>query len=87
MAYYLVVHNEPSVPKETIESRWIELALEHRAFWRKTWHNLGVGKRFCWWDATDKEILEQIFKEHDITWESITEVNLTAPADWMFRCD
>ncbi|MGO8879098.1 MAG: nickel-binding protein [Desulfomonilaceae bacterium] len=87
MPYYLVVHEEPSIPRETIESRWVDLAVEARAFWRKTWHNLDIGKRYCWWDAMSKEILEQIFRDYGITWESITEVKLTTPADWMFRDD
>jgi len=87
MPYYLVVHEEPSVPKETIESRWGDLAVEPRAFWRKTWHNLGIGKRYCWWDAMNKEILEQVFRDYGITWKSIIEVELTTPADWMFRDD
>ncbi|MGO8879819.1 MAG: nickel-binding protein [Desulfomonilaceae bacterium] len=87
MPYYLVVHEEPLVPKETIESRWVDLAVEPRAFWRKTWHNLGIGKRYCWWDAMNKEILEQVFRDYGIAWKSITEVELTTPADWMFRDD
>ncbi len=87
MPYYLVVREEPSVPKETIESRWVDLAVEPRAFWRKTWHNLGIGKRYCWWDAMNEEILEQVFRDYGITWKSITEVELTTPADWMFRDD
>ncbi len=87
MPYYLVVHEEPSVPKETVESRWADLAMEPRAFWLKTWHNLGIGKRYCWWDAMGKEVLEQVFRDHGITWKRIIEVELTTPADWMFRDD
>ena len=87
LPYYLVVHEEPSVPRETIESRWVKLAEEQRAFWRKTWHNLSIGKRYCWWDALNKEILEQIFQDHEITWDTITKVELTTPAEWCKRED
>jgi len=87
MPYYLVAHCEPSVPRETVEARWARLSEEKRASWLRTWHNLDVGKRYCWWEAANKEILEQIFQEHQITWEKITEVQLTTPAEWVSRED
>lgn len=87
MMNYLVVHYEPDVPLEIVESRWSKLADERRASWLKTWHNLGIGKRYCWWDAPNEEILEQIFHDRRITWERITEVELTIPADWINRED
>lgn len=87
MPYYLVVHEEPSLSRETVESRWADLAREPRAVWRKTWHNLLIGRRYCWWEASSKEVLEAIFRDRGITWRSITAVELTTPAEWTFRED
>jgi hypothetical protein len=87
MAYYLSIHYEPSVPREKVEGRWIELARERRALWVRTWFNLHVGKRFCWWDAPDKDALEEIFRDHDIPWDEIVQVEHTTPADWVSRED
>ena len=35
----------------------------------------------------NKEILEQIFQDHGITWDIITKVELTTPAEWNKRED
>jgi len=87
MPYYLTVHYEPETPVETIKSRWIVLAQERRAKWLRTWFKLDVGKRFCWWDAPDEESLKQVFRDHDVPWERITQVRLTTPSDWRWRED
>lgn len=87
MPYYLSLHYEPSTPKEVVEGRWIELANERRAMWMKTWFNLKAGKRFCWWDAPDKDVLEAVFRDHDVPWENIIRVQLTTPSDWRWRED
>jgi Nickel responsive protein SCO4226-like len=87
MPHYLCVHNEPSVPRETVEARWVSLAQEKRAIWVKTWYNWAIGKRYCWWEAAGPEVLERIFQEHEVTWEDITQVQLTTPRDWFGRED
>lgn len=87
MPHYLTIHHEPAAPAEVIESRWIQLSQERRSIWRKTWYNLGLGKRFCWWDAPSRESLEQIFQDHLITWDEIIQVDLTTPSDWTWRED
>jgi hypothetical protein len=87
MPHYVTVHNEPGVPREIIESRWKVLAQEARAVWVRTWFNLDIGKRFCWWDAPNKEILEAVFNDHAVPWERITQVQLTTPSEWAWRED
>ena len=87
MPHFLSVHHEPSASREKIEARWVGLAQETRGIWIKTWYNLDVGKRFCWWDAPAKEALEEIFRDHSVTWEEIVSVELTTPSDWRWRED
>lgn len=87
MPHYLSIHNEPSISKELVESRWIELARERRALWVKTWYNVDGARRFCWWDAPDKTTMEQIFKDHNVGWDEIIEVRLTIPSEWRWRED
>ena len=87
MPSYLSTHHEPSVPREKLESKWIDLAQERGAIWVKTWFNLRSGKRFCWWDAANRESLEKIFEKHKVSWEDIIKVELTTPSDWRWRED
>jgi hypothetical protein len=53
----------------------------------KTWFNLEIGVRFCWWDAPNQDELESIFQDHDVPWDRIVQVNLTTPSDWRWRDD
>jgi hypothetical protein len=80
MTNFLSVHHEPSASREKIEVRWVGLAEENRGIWVKTWYNLDSGKRFCWWEAPAREILEEIFRDHGVTWEEIMPVELTIPS-------
>jgi hypothetical protein len=82
MPHYLTIHEEPSATRKQIEARWVKLAEERRAIWVRTWYNFEAGKRFCWWDAPDRETLEEIFKDHGTTWTDICKVKLTTPSDW-----
>ena len=87
MAHYLSIHHEPSVTKDEVESRWVELAEERRAVWVKTWFNHDLGERFCWWNADKAETLETVFQDHCVTWEEIIKVDVTTPSDWRWRED
>lgn len=87
MAYYLTTHYEPSASEDVIHSRWRVLARERRAVWLKTWFNLRLGKRFCWWDAPNKEVLEAVFRDHGVPWHEIDQVRLTTPSEWRWRED
>jgi hypothetical protein len=87
MPHFLSVHHEPSASREKIEATWVQLAQETRGIWIKTWYNLDVGKRICWWDAPAQEALEEVFRDHGVTWEEIVPVELTTPSDWRWRED
>jgi hypothetical protein len=87
MPHYLSVHNEPSIPKEMVESRWASLAEETSAVWVKTWYLLDLTRRFCWWNSPDSETPERIFLDHEISWDEIIQVRLTIPSEWRWRED
>ncbi len=87
MPHYLTIHQEPELSKEEIVSRWILLAQERRALWVKTWFNLSAGKRFCWWDAPNQKVIEQVFTDHGVTWKEIVKVKITNPSEWRWRED
>lgn len=87
MPHYMTVHYEPGTPAKVIQTRWIDFAQERRALWRRTWHNLELGKRYCWWDAPDREALEEVLKERGVPWEEILQVDLTTPSEWTWRED
>lgn len=87
MPYYLTIHHEPMLTRQEIESRWVVLAGEPRAFWIKAWFDLSMGRRFCWWDAPNRGTLEQIFADHGVRWEEIVKVNMTDPSQWILRED
>ncbi len=87
MAHFLTTHREPGLPKQDMRTRWIALADERRAVWVKTWYNVESGRRFCWWDAPNKEALEAVFRDHGVSWEQIVQVQLTTPSEWRWRED
>ncbi len=87
MPHYLSTHREPYVSREELESKWIELAQERSGLWVKTWFNLQSGRRFCWWDSPSRDVLENIFRRHGISWEEIIQVKLTTPSEWRWRED
>jgi len=42
--------------------------------WGNTWCAFGDGRSYCEWDAPDKQTVEQIFKQYNIPYEAIREV-------------
>jgi len=87
MRHYLSTHHEPGVLKEVIETRWSTLAVDKRSIWVKTWFHRASGKRYCWWDAPNRETLEEVLRDHEVPWKDIIEVKLTIPAEWRWRED
>jgi len=82
MPKYLTLHHETSVDKVTLESRWTEIAQDLRAEWKVTLYNLAQGRRFCEWDASNKEVVEEILGKLGIKWTEILEVETTVPSEW-----
>jgi Nickel responsive protein SCO4226-like len=87
MRNYLSTHYEPQTPTEVIEKRWSTLAVDKRSIWVKTWFHRASGKRFCWWNAPNRETLETVFSDHGVPWKDIIEVKHTTPAEWRWRED
>ncbi len=87
MSHLLTIHYEPSVSRGALEARWRRLARERRALWIKTWFNVDLGKRYCWWGAPSKEVLQAVFQDHGVPWDEIVEVNCTTPSEWLWRED
>jgi hypothetical protein len=82
MPKFLTLHEESNIDRISLESRWTEISRDPRADWQMTLFNLKLGKRFCEWDAANREILEQIFDELSIPWSEIIEVEVTSSSDW-----
>jgi hypothetical protein len=79
---YMVVHNNPGIDCNVVQANWRKLAAVEDATWIRTFFNDGKGIRYCLWFAQDAEQLENIFKEMNVTWESIIPVQETAPDLW-----
>lgn len=82
MPKYLTVHEETMIEKVTVESRWTELAKEPRAEWQVTLFTADMGRRWCEWDAPDRSVVEEIFREFGIKWSEIVEVEVTSASRW-----
>lgn len=42
--------------------------------WVSTWCAFGENKSYCEWDAPDKQTVEGVFKQYDIAYDTIYEV-------------
>ena len=82
MPTFLTIHNENSVDRITLESRWAELSRDPRADWRMTLYNVELGRRYCEWEAPNKETIERIFRDLGIKWTEILEVGVTKSSRW-----
>ncbi len=82
MTKFLTIHEETDVDRVRLESRWTEIAADPRADSQMTLFNMDLGERFCEWDAPSAEILEEIFRELNIKWTEILEVDVTAASKW-----
>jgi hypothetical protein len=82
MAKYMVVHKDPKITWDKVEENWGKLANVEKATWVRTCFNREKGERFCVWLAPDEAVLQSIFDELDVAYESITEVEETVPDLW-----
>jgi len=82
MPTFLTIHYESDVDRVTLESRWTEISRHRRAAWQMTLFNLELGKRYCEWEAPNREAIEQIFLELGIKWSEILEVDVTLSSRW-----
>lgn len=85
MPKYLTRHEETTVDRVLLESRWTEIATkETRAIRQMTLFNMHSGRRYCEWDAPSAQVIEEIFRNLGIKWSEILEVDVTKASDWRF---
>ena len=82
MKRYMIVHVDPKVPWKKVEENWRKLVKVENATWVRTCYNREKGVRYCIWLAPTEETLSSIFKELNIAYESIIEVEETVPDLW-----
>ncbi|MDA8141990.1 MAG: DUF4242 domain-containing protein [Desulfobacteraceae bacterium] len=82
MKSYMVVHRDPDVSWDEVESNWSKMVDLEPATWLRTYYNVDEKVRFCLWLAPNKETLKKIFADFQISCESILEVEETIPDIW-----
>ena len=79
---YMVVHQDPDVSWDKVEENWGKLAQVEEATWVRTCFNREKRVRYCVWLAPTEEVLKSIFKELNISYELIMQVEETVPDLW-----
>jgi len=78
----MAVHNNPGIDCNMVQANWRKLAGVENATWVRTYYNEGMGKRYCVWLAESDGILKKIFKEMNVSYETIVPVEETLPDLW-----
>ena len=81
-AKFMVVHHDPNISWKKVEENWAKAAAVESATWIRTYFNRTEGVRFCLWMAQDSNNLKAIFKNLNVSWESVVEVEETVPDLW-----
>jgi len=79
---YMMVHDNPGIDCNEVQSNWRKLAKVETATWIRTYYNEERSVRYCIWLAPNEEVLKDIFTEIGISWESIMQVEETVPDLW-----
>lgn len=79
---FMVVHRDPDIPWESVEQNWGKLAKVESAKWVRTYFNREKGVRYCIWLAPGNDALTDLFKELEVPFESILDVEETVPDLW-----
>ena len=87
MKKFMVVHRAPELKWSDVERNWAALAEVEAALWERTWYNKKEGVRYCLWRAPNRETLERVFSDLDVTWESMLQVMETVPEVWRRETD
>ena len=82
MSKYMVIHNDPHISWDVVEENWGKLATVEKCIWVRTFFNREQGIRYCEWLAPEVSALKSIFKDLNISYESIVEVEETVPDLW-----
>ena len=87
MKKFMVVHRDPNLRWETIEQNWAKLANVESATWIRTYFNRNLGVRHCLWMAQKEENLKRVFRDLNVGYESILDVEETVPDLWGKKWD
>lgn len=79
---FMVFHHSPGIDCREVQDNWRKMAQMESATWIRTYINEAEGIRYCVWLAPSAEELERIFKQMDVSWESILPVEETTPDMW-----
>ena len=71
---FMVVHRDPSIPWEKVEENWGRLANVESAKWVRTYFNREKGVRYCIWLAPSSDQLANVFRDIEVSFESILDV-------------
>lgn len=82
MRTYMVIHRNPELSWKVVEQNWRKLASVESANWITTYFNVDEGVRYCVWHSPDKATLKKTFNNLEISYESMTEVEITKPDMW-----
>ncbi len=82
MKNFMVVHKNPGVDCNVVQSNWRKLAKMESSIWVRTYFNEDEGMRYCLWLANNKNDLDKIFNEINVSYESILPVEETVPDLW-----
>ena len=82
MKKFMAVHRDPNISWGKIEENWVKSANVETATWIRTCYNKHVGVRYCVWLSPDIEKLKSVFKDLNVTYESLLEVEETVPDLW-----
>ena len=79
---FMVIHHDPNISWVKVEENWAKAATVESATWIRTYYNRNEGVRYCLWMAQDASSLKEIFKNLNVSWESVVEVEETVPDLW-----
>ena len=79
---FMVVHNDPGKSCEEVQDNWRKLSGQEASNWLRTYYSEEKGLRYCVWLAQNENELKNIFKEMNISWESILPVEEVTPDLW-----
>jgi len=82
MPKFLTIHDENITDRVLIESRLTEISSDPRAEWEIALLTSDLRRRFCEWDAPNRQAIEELLWDHQINWSQIVEVEVTSASRW-----
>lgn len=79
--YIIIHHKDPEFVSYHINQGCKICAREKRVVWKRVRYNLKEGRIFCEWEASSRDVLEQVLKECKLPCEKVVEVEEMIPAE------